>query len=425
MSVKKIAKLMPTGMETFVKGFLAYASAEVITRVIRLIAIIVIARFTSPLILGTAALALSLFELVRVLANAGIGQRIVVAAPAELDAICNTARRLFWACCLAVAAIQLSVAAILHAVFGQSDAAAMLAILSAVYLTMPPGLVQVFLLMREGRLTTTARIGASQTILDHVLTMVLVVIWPSAWAIVLPKLLTAPVWTIMARSARPWVPNTSAGFAPAKEFRIYAAGIMGSEIMAACRGQADKLIIGAIFGTKVLGVYYFAFNAGLGIAQSLVSAFGIVLFPHLSRISDAAKRAYEARRTAGFGLLFFGPLILAQAALAPIYVPIIFGATWAPSAPFVSVLALGGLPLFAAAALGATYRAAQTTGREARIGVMATVCALAGLTFGAQFSLEAACAGYVVGLAVTFLPRAIAELAMSGPTPLSIKRTAS
>lgn len=425
MSVKTIANRLPAGMEPLIRGFLAYASAEAMTRIVRLIAIIVIARFTSPLILGTAALALSLFELVRVLANAGIGQRIIVATNEELGAVCNTALRLFWGCCTAVAAVQLLVAAVLGLVVGQTDAATMLALLAFVYFIMPPGLVQIFLLMREGKLATTARIGASQTILDHVLTMALVVLWPSAWAIVLPKLLTAPVWTIMVRHARQWSSDASDGFAPISDFRGYAAGILGSEIMSAFRAQADKLLVGALFGTKLLGIYYFAFNAGLGIAQSLVSAFGIVLFPYLARVKTSAARNLEARRISGFGLLFFAPLIIAQAALAPIYVPVLFGETWAASANYVSILALGGLPLFAAASLSALHRAAQTTGREAQIGAAATVAALTGLVFGAQFSLEAACAGYVIGLALTFIPKAIADFATKATYTSPLDRIAS
>lgn len=425
MSVTYFAKWLPAGMEALIKGFLAYASAEAITRIVRLVAIIVIARFTSPIILGTAALALSLFELIRVLANAGIGQRIIVASAQELDSVCNTALRLFWICCAAVALVQTGVAAILAIAFNQTDAATMLAVLSAVYLIMPPGLVQIFLLMREGNLGTTARIGASQTILDHILTMVLVVLWPTAWAIVLPKLLTAPVWTIMARSARHWRANPAAGFAPVSEFRGFAGGILASEIMTACRAQADKLIVGAIFGTKLLGIYYFAFNAGLGIAQSLVSAFGIVLFPHLSRIKDAAARTYEASRAAGFGMLLFVPLILAQAILAPLYVPVLFGQTWAASAEYVAILALGGLPLFAAATLGALYRAGRTTGREAKLGTVATVAALAGLVLGAQVSLAMACAGYVLGLTLTFIPQALAEFTTRAPTSANPERIAS
>ena len=54
------------------RGLLAYGSAEAVSRVVRLASILIVARRISPEMLGTAALALSIFELVRVLANVGI-----------------------------------------------------------------------------------------------------------------------------------------------------------------------------------------------------------------------------------------------------------------------------------------------------------------------------------------------------------------
>ena len=77
-------KYLPRSVRPVLAGLSAYASAEMITRVVRIGAILVIARRTDPALLGTAAAALSLFELIRVLANAGIGQRIIAASDAEL-----------------------------------------------------------------------------------------------------------------------------------------------------------------------------------------------------------------------------------------------------------------------------------------------------------------------------------------------------
>ena len=79
-----------------VRGLVAFGSAEAATRIIRLGALLIVARRVTPEIFGTAALALSLFELVRVLANAGIGQRLIVARDDELASLCRTAYRLFW-----------------------------------------------------------------------------------------------------------------------------------------------------------------------------------------------------------------------------------------------------------------------------------------------------------------------------------------
>ena len=126
------------------RGLVAFGSAEAATRIVRLAALLIVARKVTPEILGTAAMALTLFELVRVLANVGIGQRLILAKEPELPGLCETAHKLFWAVCTGVATIQLAVAATMFFLFDLGSAAMLLAILSLVYFAMPPGLVQIF-----------------------------------------------------------------------------------------------------------------------------------------------------------------------------------------------------------------------------------------------------------------------------------------
>ncbi|WP_137681703.1 oligosaccharide flippase family protein [Aurantiacibacter suaedae] len=410
MFARTLSARLPNGIAPIAKGLVAYGSAEAATRIVRILAILVIARRTSPELLGTAALALTLFELIRVLANAGIGQRIIAATDSELAPLCNTARRLFWAVCLGVAGVQLGVAAALVAVWDLSEAALMLAALSGVYACMPPALVQVFLLMRDARLTTTARIGATQTMADHCLTLALVVVWPSAWAIVLPKLLTAPVWTILTRRARAWVADPAAGYAPVREFSSYGPAIFGSELIAALRIHADKLVIGALLGSEALGLYYFAFNAGLGITLSFVAACNTVIFPLLCKQAEGEQRARLFRQSFALGLVLLAPVVAAQALLAPFYVPLVFGPEWIDASPYIALLSLAALPLYAGSLIGAWFRAQKRPLVETRIALAATVTGLGGLAAGSTHSLTAACAAYAAGLALVLLPAAIAHL---------------
>ena len=398
-----------TARSPVMRGLLAYGSAEAVSRVVRLASILIVARRISPEMLGTAALALSIFELVRVLANVGIGQRIIAARDDEVEALCNSARQLFWIVCVAVAAIQLVIAEIMASHFGLTEAAMMLAVLSLVYLIMPPGLVSIFLLMREQRMTAAARISATQTMLDNALTVALVLLWPSAWAIILPKLLTAPLWTLMARHAFPWSGDRAAGYAPYRAFAGFGPAILASELFSAARIHADKLIIGALLGTNALGLYYFAFNAGLGITQSFVAACNIVIFPHLCK-SSGANRAEEFRKAFWIGLAFLAPVVAAQVLLAPLYVPIVFGATWVSATPYLVMLSLAALPLYAGSLVGARYRAEQRPFAETRMMALATAAALGGLAIGAQIDLIAACLGFALGLALTLIPFAAAHL---------------
>jgi len=401
--VARLTRAAPD-LAALARGLAAYGGAEIANRAARIVAVVIIARRIDAIELGTAALALAVFELVRVLANAGIGQRIIAAQPGELDAICNRAAVLFRWWCGAVATVQLGVALMLWTVCDLPVPAAMLAVLSLVYATMPPGLVSVFLLMREGRMAVTARNATVQTIADHVFTMALAIVWPSAWAIVLPKLLTAPIWTILTRRARPWRPAEGVAPAPIGEFTRYGAGVLLGELGNAARAQIGNLIVGATLGVKALGTFYFAFNAGLGITASFISAFTIVLFPQLCAASAGRDRSVRLRRGMAFGLVAIAPVVLAQILLAPIYVPLLFGAHWLEAAPLVSLLGLGAFPLVAGAALTAWLRAEGRTALDATISLSACGSALSGLAIGLSHGLTGGALGYVIGLALVLIP---------------------
>ncbi|WP_306093895.1 oligosaccharide flippase family protein [Qipengyuania flava] len=392
-----------------VRGLVAFGSAEAATRIIRLGALLIVARRVTPEIFGTAALALSLFELVRVLANAGIGQRLIVARDDELASLCRTAYRLFWLVCLTVAAIQLAVAAMVATVFALPQAGMMLALLALVYCVMPPGLVQIFLTMRAMRMEAVARIAATQNITDSLLTVALVLVWPTAWAIVLPKLLAAPVWTVLARRSTRWDGDNRIAPSPYREFALMGPSVLVTELLAALRLNADKLIVGALFGTEILGLYYFAFNAGLGLTQSFVAACNMVVFPHLAKAS-AADGVAEFRKAFATGLAMLTPVVAAQALLSPFYVPLVFGETWVPAVPYIALLSLAALPLYAGSLVGAALRVEGRPQHEAVLTGLGSAAALAGLAAAAPLGLTAACLGYCLGLAVIFLPAAIRRL---------------
>lgn len=399
----------PKDWHPFLKGVLAYGSAEAFTRVVRVCAILVIARQISPAMLGTAALALSIFELIRVLTSVGIGQRIIVANDDEVGAISQTAHRLFWAVCSAVMVLQLIIAALAWMVWAAHQAALMLAVLSLVYLFMPAGLVPIFRAMRLQKMRATARVAALQNGADCVLTLILVIVWPSAWAIVLPKLLTAPIWLVLARRTFTWRADPSITPAPISAFNAFGYAILGSEILVAARLHADKLLVGALLGPEALGLYYFAFNAGLGITQSFVAACNIVLFPHLAQ--QASERLdHEFRSSFFMGLAFLLPLVAAQALLAPYYVPVVFGPNWTEAAPFLAILSGAALPLYAGSLLGARYRAIGKPFAETSLMALATAAALLGLALGAQIGLAAACTGFAAGLGTVLLTSAAIQL---------------
>lgn len=410
--------------DPLLRGFGAFGSAELANRGVRLITTIIIARQLAPDIVGEAALALTLFELIRVLNSIGVGQRIIAAKEEDLEAVCNMAQRLFWIWSGVLVALQLGVAAVLYGVFDQTGPAAKLAALSLVYLLMPAGLVHCFLAMRDGLNARLARTAASQAISDHLLTAVLLLIWPNSWSIVLPKLLTAPIWLVMTRRNRPWQANRQAGYACWRSMIRYGGGVLAADGLTALRQQGDNLIIAATMGSSALGAYFFAYNAGLGIFTSLVGGFGTVSFPMLCAAESGPERHKVLRKIVAGALILFIPLIAAQSLLAPYYVPLIFGEHWGFAAPLISILCLAGFAQLASVLTANWLRAEGRVRSDAGRSLMSCICALGGLYLGTLTgSLPIAVIGLVAGTlfaagiaAVHTLAPALRRFPTSSPT---------
>lgn len=402
-----------TRFEGFIGNVGAYVASEAAAKVSRLGVVAVIARTMDPAAIGLAAAAMAASDLLKSLTENGVVHRIIRAKPEELEAVCRTAYLIFWAWCGGLFVLQLALAGVLCIFFGEPLIGAMIALLAIEYLFMPGGLTQCALAMREGRLKSTAAISGAQIVGANLLTVVLALIWPSPLAIVLPKVISAPVWLIGMRRLRPW--TLSAGpRAALSEFTRFGAAIIGVEIMKAIRLQADKLVIGGLLGAEALGAWFFAVNAGFGLATSLATAFSIVLFPHLCAAKDRDQAMSKALKT---GLAIMVPLVLLQAAAAPIYVPIIFGEKWANITGLVSILCLTAIPGLVWSATAQWLRANDRAGVEFLLSAGLAVAGIGSIALLAPLGLEAVAWGLLATAAVLQLGACALMLLGNTPSP--------
>lgn len=407
MIMKLKSSFSEGGSLPIINALMAYGSAQLVIRLVRLIVVIIIARQLVPELVGVAALTLTIFELVRVLANIGVGQKIISSSDAEFEKTCNSAHKIFWLWCPGVAMVQGLVAIGLYTIFDQKLSAMMLGILCFVYFFMPGGLVQCFRLMRAKKLSTCAKIEAIQTISDHMLTCAMLLVWISPWSIVLPKLLTAPIWLIMMRRSETWAPNPIHGTIELHSMVRFGLSVLLTDSLMAIRSQADKLIIGAMLGVSALGTYYFAFNAGIGIVSALITAFGTVIYPHLCDGTSDDVRTKKMKLAIGAGLVIFGSAAIAQYVLAPYYVPIIFGDKWEHATGLIQILALASIPMVCLSLTTAWLRANDKPNVDVWASLSASICALGAMALGAQYDLITAAMAWVLGTMIIAIPFSI------------------
>jgi O-antigen/teichoic acid export membrane protein len=377
-----------------------YMVGELAVRVSRLLVTIVLARWLVPADFGVAAIVITTYELIRVLAANGSSAFMVRASADTYDAVCMAMRRLGFALALGLIALQAAAGAVIAALSGRPEIFSMLAVLALAHLAVPLTDIHYARLQLQNRLKALAAVTSTQVLLDGVLAAVFALAGFGAWSIVLPRLLTTPVYVAMLWRASPEPLPSSVASASLVEFWSFSLPFLGSELLAALRVNADKILVGALLGVETLGVYTFAFNAGLGITLTLTAALSASLFPHFSetvRSGGDVRAKFDAalRRM----VLPISLLILLQAAAALIYVPILFGERWAFAAPIVALICLSAAlrPLYDASCQ--LLRATGDTRREligaATFTAILLSCFAAGLAGGLMMAL-----GVLVGVSV-------------------------
>ncbi len=372
----------------FARNLGSMGGAQMAIRITRLLTTIILTRLLSPNDYGLAAVVLTIYEVVALFTRNGITAKVVQANAEDLETVAHTALTLTWIVCGLLVLVQAAVAVPVAVFYQDMRLAWPIALMGLIYLATPLCAIQTALLQREGRLGRIAFTGALQVIADNGLTAILALCGLGMWAIILPKLIVAPIWTIGIRTGHAWRPSRGWSLAGWRAIAAFSRDVVGVELLTTVQANIDNLIVGSVLGVEALGLYYFAFNAGLGITLGLVNAFGTAVFPHLCEVSaDPTRLAARYRaslRTMG-GLVV--PLILTQAVLAPFYVPIVFGDKWLPAVPVLMLICLSALPRPFAATCSQLLKAVGRPGIELRWQAGLTVTLVAGLLLGSQFGI--------------------------------------
>ncbi len=331
----------------FARNLGSMGVAQILVRASRLITTVVLSRILLPEIYATAAVVLTVYELIALFTRNGISAKVVQAAPEEVQVVAMTAWRMTWVVCASLMVIHGLLAIPISQFYNDPSLAAPIAAMAIIYLVTPLSNIQAAFQQREGHLGRMAFAAALQVIVDNILTTCFALAGFGLWAIILPKLIVAPIWLILVRFGHPWRPEKIKGFsrfAGWRDIAKFSRSVLGTEVLSTVQSNIDNLFVGYFLGLHALGIYYFAFNAGLGITLGFITAAGVAVFPYFCEVSNnravLEKRFFQTRNKICFGMV---GLILTQALLAPIYVPIVFGSKWTEASSILSIICLSAL----------------------------------------------------------------------------------
>lgn len=401
---------------------------EVFNRLTRIFTAIILARSLGVELFALAAILLATFEIVRMLTHNGFGARIVSAAEESLPAITATIHRANWALALVMVGTQLALAMPLAKTFGTPDLTSPMVALGIVYLIYPFATVQVFLAQRKSQFRRLATATTAQTVSENMLVAALAISGFGLWALVLPKLAVAIGWVLLWRRMIPWRPEVKVCAEDWHELFAYSRTVFAAETVRTVASHIDKFIVGKALGIEALGIYAFASNAGTGIALSISTAAGNAILPFIAG-RFGAERERRSRLVTSLTLvsLTVVPLLLLQALLAPILVPILFGIQWAPAIPTLTILCLAAIAKPYLVTISQFYRATGNVGDELRMAVTTSGLTICGLLAGLPFGITGAALG-IMAASLAVLPWAIATSLATCPTTMpkiSLKGAAS
>ncbi|GEL07245.1 polysaccharide biosynthesis protein [Salisediminibacterium halotolerans] len=115
----------------------------------------------------------------------------------------------------------------------------------------------------------------------------------------------------------------------------------GRDVLNFATKRGDEVIIGALLGTEILGIYYFGKNLLEQVRQVSNKAFAKVLFPLFSKLKYEPARTQNVYTTlTNYLSLIFFPVFIGIALTASSFVPVIFGEHWLSSVIVIQVFAV-------------------------------------------------------------------------------------
>ncbi|MBF2064333.1 MAG: lipopolysaccharide biosynthesis protein [Calothrix sp. C42_A2020_038] len=360
MLVDKVKQLLS---DRFIRNVGWLGIAELLNRVARLATTVILARTFTSYDYGVASLIFTIVDFGYVLIlNPGFGAKIIQADQDELETVCNTSYWLNWLICTILFISQCLAAFPIANFYNNNQLVLPICVVATAYLLIPIFIIQATLIQRENRLKITALSTALQLIFGNILTIILAIAGMKSWSVILPIVLTIPINIIVNVTNHDWRPPKSFTLKKWRVITSFGLKMLGVNALSRLRMNLDYLLVGYFIGIEALGLYFFAFNAGLGISQSIINAFTAALYPHLCSVQeDKAQMKYQFFRGLKTIAFVVVPLVILQSTLAQFYVPIVFGEKWIEGIPVLIVICLSAIPVALSRATSQLLQAVDKT----------------------------------------------------------------
>ena len=390
--------------ERFAHSVAFSAIGTVASRAINVIGTLVLARILSPNEFGLLAIVSMLTALSLLFVDVGLGAALVHAEkPSRKDY--STVFTFNVVIAATLAAGLYGAAPALGRFFGDADAIAVIRV--AALLLVANGLMVVpnAILQKARRFRPIAMAEVVSSVLALAVAIALAIAGFGVWALIANLYVVALLKFLMLAIYSGWVPTTWPSVKSFTALWSYSGYLFGSGILDYIETNADKIVVGRYFDSKVLGSYDLASKLTLLPAGLIISVLGRVLFPTYvagrEDTEEVGKVHIEVVQLVAFFLI---PLMLALSVHADPLVRLLLGTQWSEAAIFISVLSLVYiLRAFAALSLPIVL-ALGATRMHFGLALFSAVVVIASVLLGVQFGVSGLLVALLVGRVIIAVP---------------------
>ena len=341
--LKKVKHLFS---DKLVKNIGWLTASQIFRRIIRIALVVVLSRSLTTEEYGLMAILFAITDFANVfIQKGGIAPKLIQSSKEDLSGLLNTAYWTNWILCLSIFIFQCLMAYPISLFYQDEKLIFPIMVAAATYLVNPFYAVQNALIRRENRLKISAIATALNALINQSLVIVFALMGMGIWCIVLPLVIAQVSWLIVYRKNHDWVPSGKFTLKNWESIFHFSKFPLGIEMLNYLRSNIDYILIGRFFSVEELGLYFFGFNAGLGLSLTAINMVSNSVFPYLCEAREKLselRKSYTRSLKICAGIIF--PLVLLQSTIAPVYVPIVFGEKWDVAIPILIIICLSGLP---------------------------------------------------------------------------------
>ena len=333
--------VQPQAVERSLKRGVFWAlSSQVATQGIRMVGVVVLARLLTPDAYGVAALAITIASFSTMVGDLGYGTALVQASKASQ-------RRASTACWAALGAGAIGSTCVALGAFpaasilGESEVAALLVAGGLTLFLVALGSASNALLTRSMSFGVLQAATVAAWAVGTACAIVAAALGAGAWALVLQQVLLAGVTSAVFIIAARWRPSLEFSREDFRSLTRFALPLTGGSMFFLFQGLLTGLLVGGLLGVDELGVWNLSMSLVVLPLSLLALPLARVIYAAFARMRDSKDRIAEVWLS-GFTLLaaVVLPALFGLIAVAPDFIPVVFGSQWVAAVPVVQILSV-------------------------------------------------------------------------------------